>query len=652
MVNNGSSDNCSIPANGYSIDKTSFSCSDLGENKVTLTVTDVNGNFDSRMATVTVEDKTAPLARAKGVTVQLNADGAVVITPEMVNDASSDLCGGVTLALSKTAFDCSNVGANTVTLTVTDASGNTATATATVTVEEITAPVASAKSITVQLDATGNATIAAADVDNNSADICGAVTLSIDKTNFDCSNIGANTVILTVTDKYCNAATTTATVTIEDKTAPTVLAKNITIQLDAAGNATLVAEDLDNGSLDICSAVTFSADKTTFDCSNLGANTVVLTVTDASGNKATTTATVTVEDKIAPTITAPAAVVVNVDAGKTTASNVDLGTPVTADNCAVASITNNAPAEYATGTTTVTWTVTDAAGNTVTATQTVTVRPNITAVTTPAIIKVPIRTMYANVPLPAKVEVTYSNGEKAQLGVNWQQGNYNGTVAAAYTLTGTLVLADMTTNLDNLNATVVVEVQPNKVPTALAFSATTFKPEAVAADVIGTLTTTDPDDNEFVYELVAGQGDMNNTLFEIRNDKVYLKSNKGLSGMKTFSIRVRSTDPYLNTIEKSFTLTKALYSKPTDELKIVNAFSPNGDGVNDNWTIPELRFYNNVYIQVFDRSGVRVFETTNPETGWNGYSTSGQLLKGAYMYIVEVKDINWVKKGVVTILSK
>jgi hypothetical protein len=41
-----------------------------------------------------------------------------------------------------------------------------------------------------------------------------------------------------------------------------------------------------------------------------------------------------------------------------------LGTPVTADNCTVASVTNNAPASYSVGTTNVVWTVTDASGNT------------------------------------------------------------------------------------------------------------------------------------------------------------------------------------------------------------------------------------------------------------------------------------------------
>ena len=87
----------------------------------------------------------------------------------------------------------------------------------------------------------------------------------------------------------------------------------------------------------------------------------------------------TVVDNIDPTITAPAAVTVNVDAGTcaTAASNVTLGTPTTADNCSVASTTNDAPTSFSLGATTVTWTVTDGSGNTATATQVVTVVDNI-----------------------------------------------------------------------------------------------------------------------------------------------------------------------------------------------------------------------------------------------------------------------------------
>src|SRR5439155_11832237 len=71
------------------------------------------------------------------------------------------------------------------------------------------------------------------------------------------------------------------------------------------------------------------------------------------------------------------------DAGKCYATGVALGSPVSGDNCAVANVSNDAPAQFPKGDTTVTWTVTDTSGNTPTATQIVTVKdhenPTITA---------------------------------------------------------------------------------------------------------------------------------------------------------------------------------------------------------------------------------------------------------------------------------
>src|SRR5207249_8235164 len=82
-----------------------------------------------------------------------------------------------------------------------------------------------------------------------------------------------------------------------------------------------------------------------------------------------------VKDHENPTITAPANLTdVPTDAGKCYATGVVLGSPVTGDNCAVANVSNDAPAQFLKGDTTVTWTVTDSSGNPATATQIVTVK--------------------------------------------------------------------------------------------------------------------------------------------------------------------------------------------------------------------------------------------------------------------------------------
>lgn len=102
----------------------------------TYAVTDDCGNAVIPSPTVTYSgsDQTPPTASAQNVTVTLS-NGSASVTAASVNNNSSDNCGGsVNLSLSKTTFDCSNIGANSVTLTVTDACGNFSTANATVTV--------------------------------------------------------------------------------------------------------------------------------------------------------------------------------------------------------------------------------------------------------------------------------------------------------------------------------------------------------------------------------------------------------------------------------------------------------------------------------------------------------------------------------------
>src|SRR5690606_15779069 len=189
--------------------------------------------------------------------------------------------------------DCCNVGENTVVLSVEDANGNISTAEAIVTVEDNIAPVVVVQNITVQLDETGNASITPEMIDNGSADACG-ITLSLDVTDFDCSNVGQNTVVLSVEDANGNISTAEAVVTVEDNIAPVVIVQNITVQLDETGNASITPEMIDNGSSDAC-GITLSLDVTDFDCSNVGENTVVLSVEDANGNISTAEAIVTVE---------------------------------------------------------------------------------------------------------------------------------------------------------------------------------------------------------------------------------------------------------------------------------------------------------------------------------------------------------------------
>ncbi len=307
MIDGGSTDNCGIMTLAAS--PSTFTCADVGVNPVTLTVTDINGNVSSPVcvAMVTVEDNVPPIALCQNINVPLDAAGNATITAAQIDNGSSDACGIASLMIDVSMFDCTDVGANNVNLTVTDNNGNVSVCAAVATVVDNVAPVAACQDITVQLDAFGNASITAIQIDNGSSDACGIASLSVAPNSFTCANTGPNPVILTVTDNNGNVATCNATVTVEDNVAPIALCQDITVQLDGSNMASIVGADVDNGSNDACGIGMLSVSPNTFDCSDVGANNVTLTVTDNNGNVAMCAAVVTVEDIIPPTIVCPTA---------------------------------------------------------------------------------------------------------------------------------------------------------------------------------------------------------------------------------------------------------------------------------------------------------------------------------------------------------
>ena len=81
-------------------------------------------------------------------------------------------------------------------------------------------------------------------------------------------------------------------------------------------------------------------------------------------------------------------------------------------------------------------------------------------------------------------------------------------------------------------------------------------------------------------------------------------------------------------------------------------FSPNGDGINDIWTIEKILVYPNNVVKVFNRSGKLVFEQRGYQNDWNGESNqlSGnsngyKLPVGAYIFMLDLGDGNAFVRG-------
>lgn len=366
-LDNGSTDNCTIAT--YTLSKYNFNCSNMGLNTVQLTVTDVNGNSATEDGFVVVEDKIAPNVIANNVKIQINKNGIALLTADDVNGGLTDNCGIANYSIDKTNFDCSNIGDNIVRLLVTDVNGNTAFADATVEVEDVTAPIVKVNKLEVVLDENGMAKITELDVDNGSTDNCKIFSYELNIKSFDCSNVGDNEVILSVEDFNGNISSAKTIVTVKDDIAPTVLTKNITIELDVDGKATVSELDIDNGSTDNCEIFSYTLSKTNFNCSDIRDNKVTLTVEDMSGNSTSAEAIITVNDNIIP-------VLVSLPTVKYSCSNyVEFTDLQASDNCRIV-ITNDsefadkrgadASGDYPAGVTTVNYTITDLGGNTIT----------------------------------------------------------------------------------------------------------------------------------------------------------------------------------------------------------------------------------------------------------------------------------------------
>ena len=83
------------------------------------------------------------------------------------------------------------------------------------------------------------------------------------------------------------------------------------------------------------------------------------------------------------------------------------------------------------------------------------------------------------------------------------------------------------------------------------------------------------------------------------------------------------------------TATDAVNVKVLLSPKIPNTFSPNNDGINDKWEISYLFTYPGNKVQVFTRTGKKVFESIGYTTPWDGNMQGKSLPVDTYYYIIE-----------------
>jgi hypothetical protein len=297
-------------------------------------------------------------------------------------------------------------------------------------------PTATCQNITRSLGSTspGTVTVNATEINNGSSGGCGTPSFGIRKgtsgtfsssVSFACSETGANTVELQVTNQAGDSATCTATVTVQDTTAPVVTCPaNQTAECNnGSGGATVnyaAATATDN-----CDTVTPTCNPASGSTFAKGTTTVTCTASDTSGNTGSCQFTVTVRDTTAPVVTCPANQTAECNNGSGGAVvNYPAATAIDAcEGAKTAICTPPSGATFAKGATTVTCTASDTSGNTGSCQFTVTVRDT----TAPAFNNCPSTTILSNAVLAADY---FEDGSRLKTGgtdFNWFRANSLGS---------------------------------------------------------------------------------------------------------------------------------------------------------------------------------------------------------------------------------
>lgn len=119
----------------------------------------------------------------------------------------------------------------------------------------------------------------------------------------------------------------------------------------------------------------------------------------------------------------------------------------------------------------------------------------------------------------------------------------------------------------------------------------------------------------------------------------------------TFTILVTDN----NTCNNKDTVTVSVLNTDcsSNSIYIPNAFSPNGDGINDVFKVRSL-ILKNMHLEIYDRWGNKVFETNDINDGWNGTYKGQQATEDAYGYYFSGECLQGNKitlKGNVTLLK-
>ena len=513
-----------------------------------VTVTDIGGCTVTGTTSFTITEPELVVSSGTQVDVLCNglATGSIDLTVTGGSESYTYLWSN-----GASTQDISGLAAGTYSVTITESNNCEVTGTTSFTIiepDELTASITAQDNVDCFGNSNGSATVTATGGTLNYSYLWAG-----GATGDTVSSLSAGDYLVTVTDAHGCTATATANIIVADTELPTVITKNIEVELNPT-SVSITASDVNDGSHDNCAIQSMTVSPNEFTCLNVGPNTVTLTVTDTNGNENTETAIVTVKDLIKPVISGmPADKTVNISGGNCSAL-VKWIAPSATDNCGMESLVSSEgndpgdPVLLGVGVHTITYTATDVNGNSDTASFVITVIDQIVPTITNC---------------PSNVTVNTENNICGAR-VFYVQPNVNDCNGASLSINNVAYLSG---NIFPVGTTTVIwtatDTSPNQNQSSCSFTVTVIDNQAPVPNIASlpeangecSVTVTAPTALDNCFGTVTGVPD-GVTTFNTPGQYTVLwtyTDNYGNSSSQSQIVNVTATPPVINTQPVSLT---------------------------------------------------------------------------------------------------
>ncbi len=426
---------------------------------------------------------------------------------------------------------------------------------------------------------------------------CGTEIVASTATQFPITKKGATEVLWSYDDGNGNTITQTQLVTIADVTGPVA-------DVEKLGDVTAQCEVtslIPPTATDNCKGVVKVTHNIQFPITKKGITEVLWSYDDGNGNTTTQIQLIIIKD-----VTGPVPAVEKLEDVTAQCEVTSLQVPTATDNCGgVVKISNDAQFPIIKkGTTVVVWSYVDIDGNTTNQSQIIRIKDT----QGPVVAIADFETIYA------ECEVTVLD---TPIAIDNCTGAITGEHNVSLPISGNGTTTEIIWSFDDGNGNVTKQKQ-------LVIIKDVTAPEVTGEleDIVGQfdVTLTPPNATDNCVGIITAT----------TTDPVHY------NGEGTFTTTWVFDDGHGNT--SSQTQTVVIGSSV-----LSHGFSPNDDGINDTWTIDGIESYPNCKIQVFSRSGAKVYEKNGYKNTWDGYSNTGshkKMMSGVYYFI-----INFNKNG-------